>query len=48
VEVDRKILADLAVRDPQAFSALVQISVAALGDDAAYTGEEDNVDEAAS
>ena len=27
VEVDRKILADLAVRDPQAFSSLVKIAV---------------------
>ena len=30
VEVDRKMLADLAVRDPQAFAALVDIAVAAL------------------
>ena len=30
VEVDRKILADLAVNDPAAFSALVQIAKAAL------------------
>src|SRR5271169_5857729 len=30
VEVDRKMLADLAVRDPQAFAALVQVSLAAL------------------
>src|SRR5271166_4810357 len=33
VEVDRKMLADLAVRDPQAFSALVVIAAEALGDD---------------
>jgi large subunit ribosomal protein L20 len=32
IEVDRKILADLAVRDPQAFSTLVQL---AGGDEAA-------------
>ena len=30
VEVDRKILADLAVNDPSAFSALVQVAKAAL------------------
>ncbi|GAA3106107.1 large subunit ribosomal protein L20 [Kribbella aluminosa] len=30
VEVDRKILADLAVNDPAAFSALVQLAKAAL------------------
>ncbi|MFI5731586.1 50S ribosomal protein L20 [Kribbella sp. NPDC051587] len=30
VEVDRKILADLAVHDPAAFSALVQVAKAAL------------------
>jgi len=30
VEVDRKILADLAVNDPQAFAALVQVAKAAL------------------
>jgi large subunit ribosomal protein L20 len=30
VEVDRKILADLAVNDPAAFSALVQVAKAAL------------------
>jgi large subunit ribosomal protein L20 len=36
IEVDRKILADLAVRDPQAFSALVK---AAAGDGAARTGD---------
>jgi large subunit ribosomal protein L20 len=30
VEVDRKILADLAVNDPTAFSALVQVAKAAL------------------
>ena len=29
VEVDRKALADIAVRDPQAFSALVQVAKAA-------------------
>ena len=31
VEVDRKVLADLAVRDPQAFSELVSVAKAALG-----------------
>ena len=30
VEVDRKVLADLAVRDPQAFSELVSVAKAAL------------------
>ncbi|CAN5459540.1 50S ribosomal protein L20 [soil metagenome] len=30
VEVDRKVLADLAVRDPQAFSALVTVAKNAL------------------
>jgi large subunit ribosomal protein L20 len=30
VEVDRKVLADLAVRDPQAFSELVSVARAAL------------------
>jgi large subunit ribosomal protein L20 len=30
IEVDRKILADLAVNDPAAFSALVQVAKAAL------------------
>ncbi|UDY36220.1 50S ribosomal protein L20 [Dermatobacter hominis] len=29
VEIDRKALADIAVRDPQAFSALVQVAKAA-------------------
>jgi large subunit ribosomal protein L20 len=33
VEVDRKILADLAVNDPAAFSALVQVAKAALPSD---------------
>jgi large subunit ribosomal protein L20 len=32
VDIDRKMLADMAVRDPQAFAALVQISVEALTD----------------
>src|SRR5579875_2311385 len=31
IEVDRKILADLAVRDPQAFSGLVKAAVGADG-----------------
>ena len=35
VDVDRKILADLAVRDPQAFAALVRVAADALGDEAA-------------
>jgi large subunit ribosomal protein L20 len=30
VEVDRKVLADLAVRDPQAFQALVEVAKGAL------------------
>jgi large subunit ribosomal protein L20 len=30
VDVDRKMLADLAVRDPQAFSALVRVTLGAL------------------
>src|ERR1700733_4970439 len=30
VTIDRKILADLAVREPEAFSALVKVAVAAL------------------
>jgi large subunit ribosomal protein L20 len=49
VDVDRKMLADLAVRDPQAFAALVQIAVVALGDDDGFESEEsdaDDVDEA--
>ena len=33
VEVDRKIMADLAVNDPKAFSALVDLAKAALPDD---------------
>jgi large subunit ribosomal protein L20 len=33
VEVDRKILADLAVNDPAAFSAIVQVAKAALPTD---------------
>jgi large subunit ribosomal protein L20 len=49
VEVDRKMLADLAVRDPQAFAALVQVSLAAFdGDEDALAGVEESVDEAAS
>ena len=32
-ELDRKILADLAVRDPEAFSELVQVAQGALGND---------------
>ena len=31
VEVDRKVLADLAVTDPQAFAALVRVAGASLG-----------------
>ncbi len=31
IELDRKILADLAVRDPKAFAALVEQAKAALG-----------------
>ena len=42
VEVDRKMLADLAVRDPQAFAALVDIAVAAL--DEADAAELDGID----
>jgi len=33
IEVDRKIMADLAVNDPKAFSALVNLAKAALPDD---------------
>jgi large subunit ribosomal protein L20 len=33
VDVDRKMLADLAVRDPQAFSALVRFTIGTLGED---------------
>ena len=33
VDVDRKMLADLAVRDPQAFSALVVIAVGSLDEE---------------
>jgi large subunit ribosomal protein L20 len=33
IEVDRKILADLAVRDPQAFSGLVKLALANEGAD---------------
>ncbi len=50
VEVDRKILADLAVRDPQAFSSLVEVALAALGDeqvDEPVDGQGDVADEAA-
>ena len=35
VEVDRKVLADLAISDPQAFSALVAVASEALGSEAA-------------
>jgi large subunit ribosomal protein L20 len=35
VAVDRKILADLAVRDREAFAALVRVAADALGDEAA-------------
>jgi large subunit ribosomal protein L20 len=48
VEVDRKMLADLAVRDPQAFAALVKVSIDALGEDDDHAGEDVSVDEAAS
>lgn len=34
VEVDRKVLAELAVNDPQAFTALVGVAGAALGSEA--------------
>jgi hypothetical protein len=43
VEVDRKMLADLAVRDPQAFAALVVIAADALGDEAGLA-ESDGID----
>src|SRR5271167_2129570 len=43
VEVDRKMLADLAVRDPQAFSALVVIAAEALGDEVVLA-EADGID----
>jgi large subunit ribosomal protein L20 len=49
VDVDRKMLADLAVRDPQAFAALAQLSIEALGgDDDGEHLDEESVDEAAS
>ncbi len=48
VDVDRKMLADLAVRDPQAFSALVQLSVGALEDGAEDGLAMGSVDEAVS
>jgi large subunit ribosomal protein L20 len=35
VEVDRKVLADLAVRDPQAFTALVEVARKSLPEGAA-------------
>ena len=35
VEVDRKVLADLAINDPQAFTALVSVAKEALGSEAA-------------
>ncbi|MGO9911857.1 MAG: 50S ribosomal protein L20 [Acidimicrobiales bacterium] len=38
VEVDRKILADLAVRDPNAFSALVRVAVGGAEASAVATG----------
>jgi large subunit ribosomal protein L20 len=39
VVVDRKILADLAVRDPQAFAKIVGVARDALGDDDASDAE---------
>ena len=39
VTVDRKNLADIAVRDPQSFGQIVAIAREALGDDAAGTAE---------
>jgi large subunit ribosomal protein L20 len=49
IDVDRKMLADLAVRDPQAFAALVSASMAALGADEDFGAEaEESLDEAAS
>ena len=51
IDVDRKMLADLAVRDPQAFSALVLAAMAALGGDDNFASDADDeevVDEAAS
>ena len=48
VEIDRKMLADLAVRDPQAFAALVQVSIAAFDGDEQHAGDQDSLDEAAS
>ncbi len=39
VTVDRKILADLAVRDPQAFAKIVTVAKDALGDDVASASE---------
>jgi large subunit ribosomal protein L20 len=37
VDVDRKVLADLAVRDPQAFSAIVRVAAARLAEDEPVT-----------
>jgi hypothetical protein len=34
IEIDRKILADLAVREPEAFEALVRQAAAAVGEPA--------------
>ncbi len=48
LDVDRKMLADLAVRDPQAFSALVRLAVEALGDQAEHGLDTGTVDEAVS
>jgi large subunit ribosomal protein L20 len=44
VDVDRKMLADLAVRDPQAFSALVVIALGALDAEAERAADAGDVD----
>ena len=44
VDVDRKMLADLAVRDPNAFSALVLIAVGALDGEALRAADAADID----
>ncbi len=42
VEVDRKVLADLAVNDPAAFAALVEVAKASLPATAAASSKDEN------
>ena len=42
VEVDRKVLADLAVNDPTAFAALVEVAKASLPATAAASSKDEN------